>query len=121
VRVIQAAVVLIGLTIVVLFVLWAIPGLSMASSDDYAVFKQRVERDGMLRTYLGGPVRCERVPTRYGPGLGGGTRFTAVVSGGMGRAVVSGQVRDGKVVRFRKRLAVDWSRPLLEALGPRRP
>ncbi|RMG11257.1 MAG: hypothetical protein D6731_15890 [Planctomycetota bacterium] len=119
-RLLRGTLALAGGVVAVCLLLWAVPAVLVATSSDYALLRRRVEADRLLRTYLGAPLRCERVPTRYRP-VPGGTRYVVVVEGSLGRALVEAEVVGGEVRRYQRRIAVDWSRPLLWTLGPSGP
>jgi hypothetical protein len=114
VRLIRFGLAALGLGSLLAGVLWLVPAVVVARSDAYAVAKEKAERDGTLRMILGREAKAEVVPFRYRLAEDGG-RFTFVVRGGLGRAVVESEVRDGRVTRQRTKL-VDWSRPLAEQL-----
>lgn len=117
VRGIQLAVIATGFTLLLTFVLWAIPTYQAAASPAYALAVKTAEKNGLLRSFLGGPLQGESIPRRYSLTEDGG-EFTFVVHGEMGRAAVVSTVEGGRVVKQRPHLTIDWTRPLLEQLDP---
>ncbi|MEZ6183419.1 MAG: hypothetical protein R3F62_00225 [Planctomycetota bacterium] len=91
--------VLAGILCLGLAVLWGVPACAAATSADYARVQERAAANRELSTYVGTPLRCERVPTHY-RFTEDGASFRFWVEGPRGRAEVSATVQAGQVSRF---------------------
>lgn len=96
---VKTAVTLLGLLILTTFVLWLVPAVVMARSDEYRIATEYVKTNQMLLEGLGVPIETPWTPSRYRVHGPGDVELTFEIRGGSGWVErVTIRVRGGQIV-----------------------
>jgi hypothetical protein len=101
---VKTAVTLLGLLILTTFLLWLVPAVVLARSDEYRLAVEHAKTDPLLQEELGTPIATAWSPERYevlGPGH---ADVTFEATGPMGWRKVRVVVQGGAVTSY----AITW-------------
>lgn len=101
---VKTAVTLLGLLILTSFVLWLVPAVVLARSDEYRLAVEHAKADPLLQEELGAPIQTAWSPERYEVKGPGHALLFFEATGPMGWRKVQVEVRGGAVTSY----AITW-------------